>query len=310
MKVVFIRSANNGIDPISTNQGKSLINEGINVEYFDIIGKGLIGYISNIGRLRDFIRQIKPDILHAHFSLSGFIVPLTLTKIPVGVSLMGSDVNNTGLFLKFIIKLYTRILWSFTIVKSEEMYDKLNYPFAKIIPNGVDLDSFYPIDTKEAKEKLGWDLNLKHIIFASNPNRPEKNYSLAKKALDLLEKEEEMFRLHYLQNINPKDMMLYYNAADVLLMTSFYEGSPNVIKEAMACNCPIVSTEVGDVKTVLNKTRNTYITSFSELEIKQKLKKVLSRNERTDGRLNISQLDSKLIAKKISSIYSSLLEHD
>lgn len=310
MKVLFVRSGNKGIDPISTNQGNSLIREGLEVGYFDIIGRGIPGYLSNILRLRKYIGSFRPDILHAHYAISGFIAPLSGRRIPVGVSLMGSEIHSSGRLMKYLIKCYTRFGWDFTIVKSSTMYDSLKYSKAVIIPNGVNLEAFCPIDMDECREKLGWDKNSRHILFASDPERPEKNFELARQALELLEKENVGFKLHFLKDIPQSEMVYYFNAADVLLMTSRNEGSPNVIKEAMACNCPIITTNVGDVKSTIGSTRNTFITNYSASEIKDKLLAILSINERTDGRANIRHLESRSVANRLIELYQKALNHD
>ena len=108
MKVLFVRSGNNGIDPISTSQGKSLEKTGIKVLYFDIIGKGVTGYLRNIGKLRKYVKTHNPDIIHAHYSLSGIVATLIFAGIPVGVSLMGSDVLNADNHFKTLIKIFAK----------------------------------------------------------------------------------------------------------------------------------------------------------------------------------------------------------
>jgi teichuronic acid biosynthesis glycosyltransferase TuaC len=81
-----------------------------------------------------------------------------------------------------------------------------------------------------------------------------------------------------------------------------HEGSPNVIKEAMACNCPIVSTDVGDVKEVIGETEGCFISSFEAKDIATKLQLAINFG-RTKGRQNISKLESHKIAKEIEKIY-------
>ena len=103
-------------------------------------------------------------------------------------------------------------------------------------------------------------------------------------------------------------MSIYFNASDLVLLTSFWEGSPNVIKEAMACNVPIVSTDVGDVKEVIGKTEGCYITSFDPEDVAEKIKLALKFGKRTTGIEDIKHLESSLIAKKIIKIYKSVLE--
>jgi len=307
IKVLFVRSGNNGDDPISKNQGKSLLQSGLFLNYYDIVGKGVFGYLLNINKLKKYIKIFQPDIIHAHYSFCGFISSLTFSGVPTGVSLMGSDVNNSDKFMKVLIKAFSKYLWAFTIVKSEEMYNRLNFDEAILLPNGVSFNDFYPLDIKIAREKLEWDLSFGNIIFASDPSRPEKNFKLAKQTLDLLEKKQIRFHLHFLKNILPSEMIFYYNAADLLLLTSDYEGSPNVIKEAMACNCPIVSTDVGDVKNIINNTDGCFITSFDPVDIADKIISAINFGKRTNGREHISHLNSNIIAHKLLDLYEDVL---
>ena len=101
---------------------------------------------------------------------------------------------------------------------------------------------------------------------------------------------------------------MLYSAVDCLLITSIREGSPQVVKEAMACNCPIVSTNVGDVKEVIGDTRNCYITNFDPQYIALCLDKVLETSERANGRQRILnlKLDISDIAKRLDEIYKRI----
>lgn len=308
MKVLFICSGNMGPDPISRRQGNSLQKNGVEVAFYDLIGKGFFGYLANIPKLRKYIKSFEPNILHAHYSMSGFVATLTLLRIPKVVSLMGSDVLAAGVFMRLILKIFM-LTWQGIIVKSEEIYSRLGENRVHIIPNGVDFDLFYPIEKAEACERLNWSKQKVHILFASNPIRPEKNFKLAQKAMLNLELGKLDFELHYLHNLQMNDMIYFYNAADILLLTSFYEGSPNVIKEAMACNCPIVTTFVGDVEYIIGNTKGCYIASDYDIEsIAQLIINGLENVNRTNGsdRIDELKLDVKNIASKLISIYNKV----
>ncbi len=104
-------------------------------------------------------------------------------------------------------------------------------------------------------------------------------------------------------------MHIYLNATDVLLLTSKWEGSPNVIKEAMACNCPIVSTNVGDVKWLLDGVEGCFITTNDPRDVADKINKALNFKSKTKGRDKLFRLgfDSEHIAKKIIKVYEELI---
>jgi len=305
MKVLFVSSGNkkNGISIIVKNQGESLKKLNIDVEYFSIKGRGFIGYLRNIFLLRKFFKKKDYDIVHSHYSLSSYVASLAGAKNQV-VSLMGSDVQKR-FFGCIILKLFYCIFWKSLILKSNSMKERVGIKKCFIIPNGVDFEKFKEIDKKIAKEKINFNLQKKHIIFVANPDRYEKNFNLAKEAFDLLD--DKSVELNVICEV-PYEMILYYmNAADVLLLTSLWEGSPNVIKEAMACNCPIVSTDVGDVKEVIKNTEGCYITTFEPEDVARKIVKALESGKRTHGRDNIKHLDSKIIAEKMKNLYERIL---
>jgi teichuronic acid biosynthesis glycosyltransferase TuaC len=308
LKVLFVSSGNiHNLNPIIENQGESLKRAGIELEFFTIRGKRLFGYLKNVLPLRRKIVIGKYDLVHAHYSLSAITASLTL-KRPLVVSLMGSDVYASGVILR-LIRFLSKRWWNVTIVKSREMKEKLRLPGSIVIPNGVNTDLFKPMMRTEALAKLGWEPAKKHILFPAYKEREVKNFGLAEQSVKILENQD--FHLHSLENVPNNRMPFYYNAADVVLMTSHWEGSPNAIKEAMACNAPIVATDVGDIKANLEGVKNCHVTDADQTSLAAALKKVLDNSERSDGRERIMELgleDGK-IAEHLVDIYKSVIKH-
>lgn len=311
MKVLFVCSGNSQeISPIIKNQADSLSTQEIEIDFYAIKGRGLIGYLKNIPSLYNHIRTNNYDLIHAHYSLSAFIASLSKAK-PLVVSLMGSDVKAGGVYKLFIRVFAHMFSWRSIVVKSNDMYDDLKISRAVVIPNGVNFERFKELDRKWCQQQLGWDTRKQHILFTSNPQRAEKNYDLAKFAVDTLALNN--VELHCLNNIPNEQTPLWYNASNVVLMTSLWEGSPNAIKEAMACNCPIISTDVGDVKWLLGNINGFYLTDFSVETCSAQILNALNFSEktgRTAGRQRIVQLELNdiCVAKKISEIYHQALE--
>lgn len=305
MRVLFVSSGNSkaGISPIIKSQGESLKSAGIDLDYFTIVGKGTKGYLKNILRLRKFLRTNNCDLIHAHYFLSAIVASLSC-KLPMVVSLMGSD-THMNFFWKCIIKVFCRFRWKATIVKSARMKKGISLDDAFVIPNGVDSEVFKPIDKNIAKMKVGFNDKKRHIILVANPERSEKNYPLAKKAVELIN--NDSVELNAVSNVDQSIIPYYMNAADILLLTSLWEGSHNVIKEAMACNCQIVSTDVGDVKEVISNTAGCCICSYDPEDVADKIKLALDFCKRTDGREKIKHLDEKIIAEKIIGVYKNVL---
>ncbi len=318
MKVLFVCSGNSefGISPIIRTQGESLRNNGAKLDYFAIKGKGLRSYLRNIPKLKRFLKLNKYDIIHAHYGFCGIVSQFARDKEKLIVSFMGSDLlssnNSDGTYIKLsrfyvgINKYFARFKFNHSIIKSKIMQSEIIKGTSySVIPNGVDFKIFYPIDQYTSRRKLKINKEEQIILFVSDPKRKEKNFILAKNAVSLINSNRVKLKVVY--NIPQYQLNWYYNSANILLLTSFYEGSPNVIKEAMACNCPIVSTDVGDVKEVIGKTEGCYITSFDPKDVAEKIKMALDFGKRTNGRNHIKHLEINNIAKKIINVYEHVL---
>lgn len=312
MRVLFVSSGNIlkfGISPIVKNQGLSLSQVGVHVEYFTIKGKGFLNYIKSIRKIRKYLRNNTFQLIHAHYSFSGIIACLAMPRIPVVVSLMGSD-SEASLLFKVIIKFFNKFCWDVVIVKSSNIKSNLQIENAVILPNGVNFELFREISSSLSRKKIDFQGHGKLVVFIANPKRKEKNYDLAKHAIEILQEtgcDVTLYIVFGKDGIDNEKIPYYINAADTLLLTSIREGSPNVIKEAMACNCPVVSTNVGDVNEVISNTQGCYITSFDPIDISSKLRNAIYYGK-TEGRKNIARLSSENVAQKLKQIYISIIK--
>ncbi len=233
----------------------------------------------------------------------------------MGDDLLGSNKENiqvtkTSLWFAQFNAFLAKKFYHFSIVKSQEMQKKLKTNQVSVIPNGVNTHLFKTGDKFEARKRLNIPDEEKLVIFVSNPVRTEKNFKLAEKAVNMTE--VPGIKLKALFKINQQQLVDYYNAADLLVLTSFHEGSPNVIKEAMACNCPIVTTKVGDVEWVLGKTKGCFLADYNPIDFSEKIKMALdfsANKNRTKGRERIIELglDSKTVASRIFNTYKKVL---
>ena len=174
-----------------------------------------------------------------------------------------------------------------------------------MIPCGVDLELFKPMEKAIAREMLAFQPDEKLVLFAGAFDNRVKNPTLAKAACQQLEN----VRLLELKGYKRTEVAILMNAVDACLMTSFTEGSPQFIKEAMACNCPIVSVNVGDVQAVVAETTNCAICNYDITEISTSLNQVLKANIRSNGQDQIVRLklDASSIAKQIIETYQNIL---
>ena len=313
-KVLFVFGANNkeqSVPPLVFAQGNSLKELGIEVLYFGIIGKGGIGYLKNIPRLRKVIKKNKIELVHAHFSFSAIITSLTFTRRPIIVSYLGSDVNSGKSIHRFILKLERFFHWKAIIVKSEEMKSRVNTKKSLIVlPNGVNLDIFQPANSLHEKQKLNWNPEKLHILFPADPNRVEKNFKLLQDAIRLV-KEHREIEVHYFDNTPHEMVPSMISASDVVVLCSLWEGSPNVIKEAMACNKVIVSTKVGDIEWLLESVNGAFLSNQSSKDLALNLEKAiffLDEKQVTNGRNRINELNlsSFNVARELKQIYITL----
>jgi len=305
MKVLFIsREKQDGkISPVVQAQADS-IKEQVDLSTFSIRGKGCRAYLKGISGLRKYLKINDIDLIHAHYSYIGMVAGLA-TKKPIVVSLMGSDIEDFW-FGRVLIRIFAKLSWKAVIVKSERSKKHIKLRHANVMPNGVDFETFKPIPYEEARQKLGLDRGKKYMLFLSDPGRKEKNYKLAAVGCKLLAVGWKL-ELLALYDIPHDDIPVYLSASGALLLTSHFEGSPNVVKEAMACNCPIVSTDVGDVKEVIGDTEGCFITSFYPEDVASKIKLALEFGKRTNGREKIRHLDSKIVAEKLVEVYESII---
>lgn len=314
MKVLFIMSGNSGAaSPIIFAQSTSLSQHGLRVDHFLIRGKGAIGYIKSIPPLLKHMKYNDYSLMHAHYAFCGFVAFLSKLflpkskKLPVVCSLMGSDVKG-GQPWQALIRFLAVYGWDATIVKSGDMKQCLGVGSSRVLPNGVDLNMFVYNPSQESKLKLGWKMENKHILFGADSHKPVKNYPLAREAYTMLNADN--CELHTLGSIPHADIPLYLNACDVLLLSSKWEGSPNIVKEAMACGTPIVCTDVGDVRWLLEGVEGCYICSSDPVDIAKKLDLALKHNVKTNGRDRLIELglDADSVASRIVSMYEEVLK--
>ena len=304
MKVLIVASGNSAvISPFVKEQGDSLKEIGLDIDYFLIKGKGITGYLKNYFNLNRLIKTNTYDIIHAHYGLSGLLATFQ-SHVPVVITFHGSDVNlnRTNFYLSFLASR----LSDANIFVHESLSKKLSLysDKAEIIPCGVNLNLFKPIDKLASRDKLGLDLNYNYVLFSSSFNNKIKNAALAKLALSNFEN----IILLEMKGYSREEVHLLMNAVDILIVTSHSETGPLVVKEALACNCPIISTDVGDVKELANGTKNCYIVEYDAKQIEQRIRDILSSNKKSDGRAAVKHLSLEKIATDVCSVYKRVLQ--
>ena len=341
MKILVIASDKGGhFVPFIEEQIAALEACGVQIICYGVTGKGIIGYLRALPALRRVIRAERPDIIHAHYGLCGLLANLQ-RRIPVVTTYHGSDINNPSIlrFSKIAMRLSAHNI--FVSARSMAIAFRLS-PFAfrlkkrsTLLPCGVNLPKPWSemqtqwVDqltlNQWAQEKLQAD--ARNVLFAGAFDNAVKDPELAFATIQAsntaigngqwaMESNNQSpianrpISLIELKGYNRDQVnALMYNC-DALLMTSKSEGSPQVIKEAMACGCPVVSVDVGDVAERVSGVEGCYVVHTREpKDIAEALQKALAFQGKTNGRQRIIEmgLSNEQVAKRLIAIYQSLV---
>jgi len=317
MKVLIVCSGNSGqISPFILEQVESVKKFGVEFEYYNIEGKGISGYLRNVKPLKKRIKSFQPDIIHAHYGLSGLLSLMAKGRYPLVTTFHGNDINkahplnnlkpNWNKILSTIVYLRN----NHSIFVTEEISKQIRAKHFKsdIIPCQVNLDTFYQIDKTVARNRMNLAQSKRYILFSSSFRTPIKNFPLAKSAcfhfdnLELIE----------LKGYTREEVNLLLNACDLALLTSYNEGSCQFLKEAMACNRPIVSTRVGDSEWIFGDIEGCFSTGFEPEDVRRGIEEALDfgkTKSHTKGRNRIFELglDSENIAKRVFEVYNKVM---
>jgi glycosyltransferase involved in cell wall biosynthesis len=241
------------------------------------------------------------DLVHANYGLTA---PMAIAqpRLPVVLSLWGSDLMGTyGPVTKRLAPLCEEV-----IVMSEGMADAYGED-CRVIPHGVDLDTFAPMDRDSAREEAGWPTDERIVLFPYPSKREVKDFPRARDIVDqVTARIDQPVTLRTATDIPHERMPYYLNAADALIMTSRREGSPNTVKEAMACNLPVVSTDVGDVAQRLGPVEPSTVSDDDE-ELVAGLAEILSAGDRSDGRDYAAEISVEQMGTRLLSVYESVV---
>jgi teichuronic acid biosynthesis glycosyltransferase TuaC len=302
-------------------QTASLIDRGLRCDVLFIRGyRSPLAYLIAAGRLASLSLARKPKykLVHAHSGEAALAASLyrrsRLLFSYLGDDLLGTPdstgrVSLTGRARRIIFRQHSRLA-DRTITKSQQMWAVLPSTVRSrttVLPNGVDRDLFRPADRTEARLELGWNADDRVILFAADPSIPRKRYWLAQASVERARSLLPDLRLEVARGITPTRMPLIMNAADCLLLTSSIEGSPNVVKEALMCNLPVVATHAGDVKELLDGVTPSYVCDASDRALSKCLVECLREPRRSNGRDRSRQLDARVVADSLLNLYRELV---
>jgi teichuronic acid biosynthesis glycosyltransferase TuaC len=302
-------------------QGLKQVGLDLEVVLLDRAHKGLTVYLSTGRRVRAAIRGFEPDIVHVMYGgVMADIVTSTVDSRPTVVSFCGDDLLGellSGPVRKFISK--CGVLSSHRaarrahgiVIKSKNLQDVLPSDVSaskiRIIPNGIDFERFKPLDRNSCRNELGWRNDRLNVIFPTNSGDPRKRPELARAAVNAAERLGFTVEMHHLRGVPHDQVPIWLNASDVVLLTSLHEGSPNVIKEALACNVPVVSVDVGDVRERIQGIEGCYLAASETADLASKLALVHAGPRRVAARIKIRDLSIEHVALRLKEFYEEVL---
>jgi len=309
------------------NEILGLQSMGVDIEIFFFISRmSVSGFLKAKKNLEKLIESYKPDLIHVHTgSTTTFLVAVAKKRdIPWvitfgGSELLGNHKNGIKWWLRDLISVFlsktSAVMCNGIICVSKNLQKALPRKSSKksiILPRGVDITIFIPLDKTKAREELNINTNEIIVLFSLNRTSAQvKNKNLADKVVTLFEtKYKIQINLISLIGYSEKEIVLLLNAADALLVTSLHEGSPNIVKEAMACNLPVVSVNCGDVNERLKNVKNSFVHTYDAELLCDSLYKVIKSGIRSNGRevLLNQKLDRQSISLEILKLYKAIID--
>ncbi|MEM8961605.1 MAG: glycosyltransferase [Acidobacteriota bacterium] len=304
--------------PFLVRQVRSLRRAGVHLDVFVFRGGGRPdNYLDAWWQLRPRIDRRRYDVVHAQWGQSA--LPTLPCRLPLVVTFRGSDLEGLpdidgretwrGRLLRALSK---RMAYraDTVVTVSERLARMLPGLDATVLPSGLDLTRFQSIEHQTARRQLGLDPDTRLVLFAAARDNPIKRYPLARAAVDVAAETlgpDQPTELVVTETVPPEEMPIYMSACDALLMTSRHEGSPNVVKEALACGLPVVSVDIGDVAERLSGIEGCRICDATAAALGSGLVEILRTPKRIDARDALSALDENHLAHKQLEIYRRLM---
>lgn len=302
----------------SYRQMHSLKTSSIDVDLFILKSRtSLKSLFFDMIAFRKKIAAFKPDIVHAQYGTMTSFFCAVITNKPLVVTFRGSDINPVSgqnaflIGIKHLLSQLSTFRVGHIICVSQEMKERLWWAShkASVMPTGVDSSIFKPLEMKFARERLGLSSTDRIVLFNAGKAPLAKRLDLAEEAVEFVNTQyQHICFIKLYGNIEPDEMPYYYNAVDCLLLTSDNEGSPTMVQEALSCNCPVVSVDVGDVRDRLVGVRPSKIVKRDPVEIGNGIIEILRMSKRSNGRDLIQDISLEKQRGQLVSIYQSMLD--
>ncbi len=290
-----------------------LRDEGVQVDVVHYEGRmDPRNYLRARREVRAALAAAGPDLVHGHFGQTGLVILPSL--VPSVLTLHGSDVLGVidargryswrGPVLRSITRWAVRRA-DRVIVAGKLLADRLQLARAyDVLPMGVDTTVFRPGDRAAARRALGLGLDETIVLFAGDPAVARKRFPLAEEAVAEADNE---IRLITVTRKSREEMVLHLQAVDALLVTSIHESGPVIVKEAVACDVPVVSVDVGDVRSVVGTLDGCAVCDASSSSLAKELDRVLALGRAGATQDVLSRIDQRSLARRQIEIYRAVL---
>ena len=314
---LFPGEANGSAMIFAKKQVAAIREQGVVCEIFAVESRTNLWCLRRESRrLRERLIAFEPDVVHAQYgTVTAFLAAMT-AAVPLVITFRGSDLNPAPCdpWLRSLVRRwlsqYAARKASRMICVSAELKRRLWWRRhrAVVLPSGVDTDVFYPRSQPEARAELGWGEAERIVLFNAGLTPAVKRLDLAQAAVTRAEQLCGPIRFVVLDGRVPHKLVAaMMNGADAVLITSDWEGSPTIVQEALACNLPVVSVEVGDVRERLAGVMPSAIVARNPADLARALAGLLTAPQRSNGREGIAAVAQVSIARRTLAIYHEIL---
>jgi teichuronic acid biosynthesis glycosyltransferase TuaC len=273
---------------------------GVDVEVFAFPPRG---YVRAARDLRGRFRNAGFDVVHAHFGLTAWPA-LAVRGAPRVVTLHGTDLRHPR-----SRRITSAALPRYDLVAAVSPELAREVPGAgtsrgvAVLPCGADLDRFAPMPRRTAREHLGLDPDGRYLLFPADPARPAKRPDRARELA-----EATGAQLLTLGRVHPFEVPFWVNAANAVLVPSDHEGFGLAVLEALACDVPVLATDVGIAPLALAGVPGTLCAPFQRDAWMRALSPHLEHADpRVEGRARAALFDSRRMAERVACAYRDLV---
>jgi teichuronic acid biosynthesis glycosyltransferase TuaC len=319
ISVLWLIPAKKDIDlvmPFAKRGAAILTANGIQITIRNFYeSRSIVGILKEAWTLRDCFKKNQFDFIHAHFGSTTALTAF-LSGCRFLITFRGSDINGDPAssrlnnFLRIGMGILAAHFAKANICVSSELKGKLGpaRSAAYIIPSGTEIDLFKPMSKARARETLKLEGKKILLGIASSGRRRVKRYDQALRVKDELVQKGYDVDLLEITGV-PHDLMPFYiSASDVLILTSEREGSPNIVREALASGVPVVSFDVGDAKDWISLDPFSSVVPFGDVEsMVESIEYILKKDPARERRLNVNLFSEESSALKLLRVYNRIV---